>query len=98
LVLPRTPRLEGVAGIALIVGSLVYEAAVVRPREATLEAQLSRNEQARLAAEALRAEAVTEPMRGGGAAEPGAGRGGCAASLVDAAAAPGWSWRRANTG
>jgi hypothetical protein len=46
----------GAVGLGLIVGSLVYDAAVVRPREAALEAQLSRN--ARLAAEALRAEAA----------------------------------------
>jgi hypothetical protein len=54
----------GAVGFALIVGSLVYDAAVVRPREAALEAQLSRNERARLAAEASRAEATTAAETG----------------------------------
>lgn len=54
----------GAVGAALIVGSLAYDAAVVRPREAALEAQLSRNEQARLAAEALRAAATAEADAG----------------------------------
>jgi len=54
----------GAVGFALIVGSLVYDAAVVRPREAALEAQLSRNERARLAAEASRAEATAAAETG----------------------------------
>jgi hypothetical protein len=49
----------GVAGAVLIVGSLIYDAAVVRPREAALEAQLIRNAAARRA-EAQRARAATE--------------------------------------
>ena len=50
----------GAVGAALIVGSLVYDAAVVRPREAALEQQLSRNDEARRVAEALRARTTTE--------------------------------------
>lgn len=49
----------GMAGAVLIVGSLVYDAAVVRPREAALEARLIRNAAARRA-EAQRARAATE--------------------------------------
>ena len=50
----------GLAGAVLIAGSLVYDAAVVRPREAALEEQLIRNAAARRLAEAQRARAATE--------------------------------------
>lgn len=48
----------GTAGALLSVGSLAYDAAVVRPRATALDEQLARNEQARRASEALRAEAA----------------------------------------
>ena len=54
----------GAAGAVLIVGSLVYDAAVVRPRAAALEEQVARNAQARRTAEALRAQAASEADAG----------------------------------
>ena len=48
----------GAAGTLLIVGSLVYEAAVVRPNEVALGEQLMRNEQARREAVAERKRAA----------------------------------------
>jgi len=60
----------GAVGAALIAGSLAYDASVLKSREAALEAQLSRNEQARLAAEALRAEATAEDNAGAAGQPP----------------------------
>ena len=54
----------GAVGAALIVASLAWHAAVVRPSEAALQHQLVKNEQARLAAEAQRAQAETEAATG----------------------------------
>jgi len=54
----------GAAGAVLIVGSLAYDAGVVRPREAALEAQVNRNAQGRRAADALRAQAASEADAG----------------------------------
>lgn len=60
----------GAAGAVLIVGSLVYDAAVVRPRAAALEEQVARNAQARRTAEALRAQAASEADAGVAARPP----------------------------
>lgn len=60
----------GAAGAVLIVGSLAYDAGVMRPRAAALEEQLIRNAQARRAAEALRAQAATEADAGVAARPP----------------------------
>jgi len=54
----------GAVGAALIVASLAWDAAVVRQDEAALQRQLVKNEQARLAAEAQRAQAETEAVAG----------------------------------
>jgi len=54
----------GAIGAALIVASLAWNAAVVRQDEAALAHQLVKNEQARLAADARRAEAATEAVAG----------------------------------
>jgi hypothetical protein len=54
----------GMAGAVLIVGSLAYDASVVRPREAALEDQLNRNAQARRTADALRAQTASEADAG----------------------------------
>lgn len=54
----------GAAGVALLLGSLVYGAAVVQPHTAALDAQLMRNEQAHRAADAQRAEAVAAAEAG----------------------------------
>jgi hypothetical protein len=54
----------GAVGAALIVASLAWDAAVVRQDEAALQRQLVKNEQARLAAEAQRAQAETEAATG----------------------------------
>lgn len=50
----------GVAGVVLIVGSLVHDAVVVRPRQAALEAQLASNEAAHRQLEAQQIRAMTE--------------------------------------
>lgn len=60
----------GVAGAVLIVGSLAYDAGVVRPRETALEDQLNRNAQARRTAEALRAQAASQADAGVAARPP----------------------------
>ncbi|MBU1225579.1 MAG: hypothetical protein KKA22_08975, partial [Gammaproteobacteria bacterium] len=60
----------GVAGAVLIVGSMAYDAGVVRPREAALEDQLNRNAQARRTAEALRAQAASQADAGVAARPP----------------------------
>jgi hypothetical protein len=49
----------GAAGALLIGASLAYEQGVVRPNEAALDEQILRNEQARRATEAQRAQEVT---------------------------------------
>lgn len=52
----------GALGALLIVTSLAYETAVVRPREAALDSQILRNEQARQEAAALHARAAQTPV------------------------------------
>lgn len=53
----------GAVGVTLIVGSLAYDASVLKSREAALETQLIRNERARLAAD-LSAEATAAAETG----------------------------------
>lgn len=55
----------GTAGALLIVVSLMYDAAVVRPRAAALDEQLQRNEQARRVAAAQRARVAQTPDTAG---------------------------------
>jgi hypothetical protein len=54
----------GAVGAALVVASLAWDAAVVARSEAALERQLAKNEAARLAAEAQRAQSEAEAAVG----------------------------------
>jgi len=54
----------GAAGALLVVGSLTYDATVVRPHKAALADQLHRNQQALRAIEAARVQAMTEGEAG----------------------------------
>ena len=54
----------GALGMLLVVGSLAYDATVVRSREVALADQLTRNQQALRAIEAQRARATTEADAG----------------------------------
>jgi len=56
----------GAVGTLLIVGSLAYDAAVVRPNEVALGEQLTRNEQARREAVAQRARAAQDTVEASG--------------------------------